>query len=60
MNELHEFLEKDRRSKLNRQRKPPYRKPESIKDLERFHFERKQAKRPGLPCHEKTDQKHVV
>jgi len=54
MNEIQEFLNHYALSKPKKQRKPPYRKPESIKELERLHFERKQAKRPYLPSHVKT------
>jgi len=54
MNEIQEFFNQYALSKPKKQRKQPYRKPESIKELERLHFERKQAKRPYLPCHVKT------
>jgi len=54
MNEIQDFLEQYRQSQPKRQRKEPYRKPESVKELERLHFERKKAKRPDLPCHVKT------
>ena len=54
MNEIQEFLNQYALSKPKKQRKLPYRKPESIKGLERSYFERKQAKRPYLPYHVKT------
>jgi len=54
MNEIQEFLQQYEASKPKRQRKIPYRKPESVKELERLHFERKKAKRPDLPCYVKT------
>jgi len=54
MNEIQELLNQYALSKPTKQRKQPYRKPESIQELERLHFERKKEKRPYLPCHAKT------
>ena len=36
-----------------RKQRKPYRKPESVKELERLHYERKHAKNPDF-CHVKT------
>ena len=54
MNELKDFLDQYEQSKPNQQRRQPYRKPESVKELERLHFERKRAKHPDMPFPVKT------
>ena len=49
MNELKEFIENYAQSKPAKIRKPPYRKPESVRELERLHFEHKRKKHPDMP-----------
>ena len=50
MDDLEELFkhirERDAARKLNR--KPPYKKPDSVKELERLYFERKQLKNPTI------------
>ena len=48
---LREYLSKPKPKKTS---KAPYRKPESVKDLERLHFEWKQKKHPDLPFQVQT------
>ena len=52
LDNIRQYLaEQDAKRRANR--KQPYRKPESIKELERLHYERQQARNPGF-CHLKT------
>ena len=57
MNEIDKIFqyleEKDAMRQERRKQRQPYRKPESVKELERLHYERKHAKNPDF-CHIKT------
>jgi len=44
-----ELLKQHEANRPKKQRRPTYRKPDSIKELERLHFERKRAKYPDMP-----------
>ena len=54
MNIIAERLSKDEVNKPQKQRKPSYKKPSSIIELERLHFEQKKAKHPNMPYPVKT------
>ena len=56
MNDIEQFMGYFREAKLKKKRKPkaPYRKPDSIKELEQLHFEQKQRKNPNMPFPVKT------
>jgi len=54
MCEIHDFLEKYAQSKPKKRRKPAYKKPDSIKELERLHFQKKKEKSPHNPYPVKT------
>jgi len=49
MNELRDFLTQQYQAKPKRRDKIPYRKPESVKELERLVFEQKQILNPEIP-----------
>ena len=49
MNHIRELLVKNEQLKPHRQRKKPYRKPDSIKELENRYFEYERSKKPNFP-----------
>ena len=54
MNTIIDFLEQQYQMKPKRKPKVPYRKPDSIRELERLHFEQKRMRNPDMPFPVKT------
>ena len=54
MNDIEQFVEYLREKKPKRKPKAPYRKPDSIKELEQLHFEQKRMRNPDMPYPVKT------
>jgi VRR-NUC domain. len=54
MNDIEQFVEYLREKKPKRKPKAPYRKPDSVKELEQLYFEQKRMRNPDMPFPVKT------